>query len=76
MKREDISRIFPEATKEQINEILNLNGADVNLARGNAEQIQRDLTAAQNDLTAARNTITELEKVKGDAEKLQGEIDK
>lgn len=76
MKREDISRIFPDATKEQINEIMNLNGADVNQARGDSEQLQKDLTAAQNDLIAARNTISELEKVKGDAEKLQGEIDK
>ena len=76
MKREDIARIFPDATKEQISEILNLNGTDINQVRANAENLQRDLTAVQSDLTAARNTIAELEKVKDDAEKLQGEIDR
>lgn len=68
MKREDISRIFPDATKEQINEIMNLNGADVNQARGDSEQLR-------SDLTAARNTISELEKAKGDADALQKQID-
>lgn len=33
MKRTDITELFPEATKEQVNAILNLNGADINSAK-------------------------------------------
>ena len=34
MKRADITALFPEATKDQIDQILNLNGADINAAKG------------------------------------------
>lgn len=75
MKREDITRIFAGATQEQINEIMNLNGADINKAKGTTEQMQKDLEAARQDLATARNTISELEKAKGDADALQKQID-
>ena len=75
MKREDITRIFAGATQEQINEIMNLNGADINKAKGTTEQMHKDQEAARQDLATARNTISELEKAKGDADALQKQID-
>lgn len=75
MKREDIVRIFADATADQIKEIMDLHGAGINKAKGDVEQLQNQLTTAQNDLTVARNTITELEKAKGNADELQKQID-
>ena len=52
MKREDISRIFEGATDAQINEILNINSADIGSAKsGTAQQIS-SLTQQVTDLQA------------------------
>ena len=52
MKREDITRIFEGATKEQIDEIMNLNSADIgNAKQGTAQQISQ-LTQQVTDLQA------------------------
>lgn len=52
MKREDITRIFEGATKEQIDEIMNLNSADIGSAKqGTAQQIS-SLTQQVGDLQA------------------------
>ena len=73
MKREDITKLFPDATKEQIDELMNLNGADINAAKSGIDQMkaqhadalkkaQDDAAALQkqlNDLTAA-NTLRDL----------------
>lgn len=40
MKREDITKLFPEATKEQIDELMNLNGADINAAKSGVDQLK------------------------------------
>ena len=59
MKRTDITALFPDATKEQIDKILDLNGEDISKAKG-------DLETAKADLEAAKTRITELEKAGGD----------
>lgn len=52
MKREDIARIFEGATDAQINEILNINSADIGSAKnGTAQQIS-SLTQQVTDLQA------------------------
>lgn len=43
MKRTDITAIFPEATAEQIDQLLNINGGDINKAKGNLEALQAEL---------------------------------
>lgn len=68
MRREDISTIFEGATREQIQQILDLNGADITKAKGDAEQLRQDLAAA-------RTTIAQLEQVKSNADALQKQID-
>ncbi len=54
MKREDISKIFEGATDEQITAILNINGADIEKAKGGLA----DKTA---ELEAANKTIADLQ---------------
>lgn len=55
MKRDDITALFPDATKEQIDQIMNLNGADINAAKAG-------MTDLQSQLTNAQNRVAELEK--------------
>lgn len=55
MKREDISGLFPEATQEQINTIMAINGADINAAK-------KGLTDLQTEHQAAQATIEDLQK--------------
>ena len=75
MKREDISKHFPEATEEQISALLDINSRDIGKAKGDAAKIQSDLDAANNALKEAQNTITALEAAKGNADELQKQID-
>ena len=44
MKRTDITDIFPEATKEQIDKLMALNGADINGAKSELETLRQQLT--------------------------------
>ena len=50
MKRTDISALFPDATEEQISQIMNLNGADINKAKGDLTSLQGQLKIAQDEL--------------------------
>lgn len=72
MKREDISRIFEGATKEQIDQLLDINSADIGKALGKQKD---DLTAANDALAKAQATITALEANKADATALRKQID-
>lgn len=85
MKRTDITDLFPEATKEQIDKLMDLNGADVNAARSDVQSLKdqiEQLQTAQNGaaasaagLQAANDEIaqlkTQLEGMKN-AEKIRG----
>lgn len=53
MQRTDITDIFPEATKEQIDKLMTLNGNDINAAKGELAELTNQLTAAQAALAAA-----------------------
>ena len=50
MKRTDITELFPDATKEQIDKLMGINGADVNAAKSEIGNLQTQLTAAQGEL--------------------------
>lgn len=45
MKRTDITEIFPEATKEQIDKLMGINGADINSAKAEVETLRQQVTA-------------------------------
>ena len=70
MKRTDITALFPDATDEQIKTLMDINGGDINKAKG-------DLTALQGQLSAAQ---TEIEQLKArdpgaDLKAVQAELD-
>jgi chromosome segregation ATPase len=50
MKREQITEIFPDATKEQIDKLMGINGTDINSAKGDLDGLKGQLTAAQAEL--------------------------
>ena len=68
MTREDIKKHFPEATDEQINELLNINSRDI----GKHKKAADDANA---ELKTAKDTIADLEKNAKDASALQKTID-
>lgn len=45
MKRTDITELFPEATKEQIDRLMDLNGADLNAARSDVQSLKDQIEA-------------------------------
>lgn len=76
MKREDITKIFEDATDEQVSALLDINSKDIGKAKAGADKLQSDLDAANAALTTAQATITTLEAAKGDTAALQAEIDR
>ena len=64
MKRADITEIWPDAKKEDIDKIMSLAGADLNAAKAEAETLRGQLQAA----TAK---VAELEKKGADPAELQ-----
>ena len=71
MTRDDIRRAFPEATDEQINNLLNIHSADIGRARGNATQLQADLDAANQTITQLRTTAGEVEGLRQQVQQYQ-----
>ena len=63
MKRTDITELFPDATKEQIDKIMSINGADVNAIKTELDTLRQQL--AQNnkgeELQQAQMQISQLQ---------------
>ena len=64
MKREDITALFPEATREQIDKLMGINGSDINNARSGAEMLQAQLNAANDELKKLQETAREIERLR------------
>ncbi len=77
MKRADITALFPDATKEQIDQILNLNGADITSAKLERDALQTQLTAAQARIAEleANDKSAELQTAQERVQTLQTELD-
>ena len=75
MKRTDITALFPDATEEQINKIMDINGSDINNAKKNVDDLQKSLADTQAQLQAAQSGADELTKEHERAEALQKELD-
>lgn len=71
MKREDISKIFEGATKEQIDQILDINSADVGRA---ISKHKEELERTTGELAEAKEALAKLEKSSADAEELKRQI--
>lgn len=74
MKRSDITELFPEATKEQIDAIMNLNGTDINSAKKNLTELQEQFEAAQAKVAELEQAAGQLSEAKTLAESLQTEL--
>lgn len=61
MKREDIKAIFAEATDEQLNKIMDLNGSDVEKVKGKVTALEAEMKEKK---TAFDNLNRELENLK------------
>lgn len=72
MKREDVKAKIPGITDEQLNWIMQENGADINREKTAASQIQTQLDAATNELTTAKASLAKYDGVDVDA--LNGQI--
>ena len=68
MTRAEIATIFPDASDEQISNLLNINGADINKAKSGLDALRNQLSAAQAEAARLKDGPT--------AEKLQAEIDR
>lgn len=68
MKRTDITKLFPDATDEQISTLLSLNAAEVNNERTRINTLESELNTARTDISRLKEGPT--------AEKLQAEIDR
>ena len=67
MKRTDITELFPEAPKEAIDKLMDINGADVNAAKSEIDSLRQQLASAQNnqggeELKKAQQQISQLQK--------------
>lgn len=62
MKREDIKKIFPDATEEQLKGLLDINTADIGKAKGDLETVKGELEKANGTLREYETTIAELKK--------------
>lgn len=61
MKRTDITDIFPEASKEQIDKLMGINGADINAAKSELETLRAQLSNQNGvELEQARQQIEAL----------------
>ena len=66
MKRTDITQLFPEAPKETIDKLMDLNGADVNAVKAEVENLKAQLAEALKnkageELQKAQQQITQLQ---------------
>lgn len=75
MKRIDITDLFPEATDEQIDAIMNINGSDINNAKKGVDDLQASLEDAQSKLAEAEGNSAALQEAIDRANGLQTELD-
>jgi hypothetical protein len=70
MKRTDITQLFPDAPKETIDKLMDLNGADVNAVKAEVENLKAQLAEAQKNKSGE-----ELQKAQQQITQLQTELD-
>lgn len=77
MKRDDITALFPDATAEQIDKLMALNGNDINKAKGDLENIKGQLATALSENEQLKNSTDahELATAKQLAADLKKELD-
>ena len=77
MKRDEVKALFPDATDEQIDKLMAINGADINKAKGDLDTVKAQLKTAQTELSGlkAQNDQDALTAAQQKAEELQAKLD-
>lgn len=75
MKREDVSKIFAEATAEQIDKILDLNSADIGKAKKGFDDLKADLETAKQTITDINKQYDDLKAANASAEDYKTKYD-
>lgn len=65
MKREEITAIFPEATKEQLDQIMMINGADIQHAKSGFDDLKAQLDKANADIKDLKVDADEFKRLQG-----------
>lgn len=74
MKRDDVKKIFSEATEEQLNAIMSLNGADIEKEKSKRITAEDNLKKTNEELGMLKNQSDDNENWKDKYEKLKEEI--
>lgn len=68
MKREEIKSIFADATDEQLKAILDINGADIEKAKGKLSEVEAELKSKKEAFESLTNEFEELKNSKATAD--------
>lgn len=74
MKRADITSLFPDATDEQIKALMDINGADINNAKRNVDELQKQLTTANATIEELQAGVSGYEEAQNKAKLLEAEL--
>ena len=61
MKRDEVRKIIPEITDEQLNKLLDMNSTDIGKAKADYDKVKADLDKANADITTYQQKISDLE---------------
>lgn len=75
MKREDVSKIFAEATADQIDKILDLNSADIGKAKKGFDDLKAELETAKQTITDINKQYDDLKAANASAEDYKTKYD-
>lgn len=80
MTREDVIKLFPEATDDQITKILNQNHAEVEKEKGKSESLKAELDGLKESATSAEELQKKIEEIEQskltETEKIAKELEK
>lgn len=74
MKRADITNLFPDATDDQIKALMDINGADINNAKKNIDELKEQLTTATKTIDELKTGASNLEEAQTKARLLEAEL--
>lgn len=74
MKRADITNLFPDATDEQVNALMGINGADITRAKQGMDDLRTQLSSANEELESLRTSAEDLTTAQNRVQELETEL--
>lgn len=75
MTRDEIKAILPNITKEELDKIMDINGSDIEKAKGDATALNAQITSLTNQLTDRDNQLKDLKSKSTNNEELTKKIE-